>query len=162
VRTLFVAPRLSAALLVVWLLLNNTAEAAHVLLGGLIAIVTPLILFRRSPVRPFRGYRTVAAIRLAARVAVDIVRSNLELAIRIIGSEAKLQPRYVWVPISLRSPAGIAVLSSIITLTPGTLSVNVGSGGQSLLVHVFDLDSESQLVTDITVRYEQLIAEIFE
>jgi multicomponent K+:H+ antiporter subunit E len=161
-KTVLVAPRLSAALLLTWLLLNGAVAPAQLLLGALIAVVTPFLIERRAPLRRFEGRRVFLAVRLLGRVAVDIVRSNLELAVRILGPESALRPRYVWVPVSLRSAPAIAVLSSIITLTPGTVSINLSPDGRRLLVHVFDLDSESELVTEIKTRYERLLAEIFE
>lgn len=157
-----VNPWLSVALLAVWLLLNGSMAPAQLLLGSLIAAGAPLLMDRSASARHINRRRVFVATRLLGRVTVDIVRSNLELAVRILGSEAGLRPRYVWVPISLNSAPAIAVLGSIITLTPGTVSIDFSSEQRRLLVHVFDLDAESDLVTHIKTRYEQLLQEIFE
>lgn len=161
-RALFVAPRLSAALFLVWLFLNGSLTATQLALGAIVAITVPLVIERRSHVRPFEGRRVALSLRLMARVAVDIVRSNLELAARIIGPESALRPRYLWVPVALESPAGIAILCSIVTLTPGTVSVDVSPDRRRLLVHAFDVESERDLAESIKTRYEQVLMEIFE
>ena len=161
-KTVLVAPRLSAALLLTWLLLNGSLAPAQLLLGSVIAVAVPFYLRLGVPSGSFEKRRVLSAVRLFGRVAVDIVRTNLELAVRILGPESALRPRYVWVPVSLRGPPSIAVLSGIVTLTPGSLSVDVTPDRRHLLVHVFDLESEDELVANIKTRYEDLLAEIFE
>ena len=161
-KTVLVAPRLSAALLLTWLLLNGSLAPAQLLLGAIIALAVPFFLGQRVPSGWFERRRVFSAMRLLGRVAVDIVRTNLELAVRILGPESILRPRYIWVPVSLRGAQSIAILSGIVTLTPGSLSVDVSPDRRHLLVHVFDLDSEDELVANIQTRYEKLLAEIFE
>jgi multicomponent K+:H+ antiporter subunit E len=161
-KTVLAAPRLSAALLLTWLLLNGSLAPAQLLLGIIIAVAVPFFLGQCAPSGLFEGRRALLAVRLLGRVAVDIVRTNLELAARILGPESALRPRYVWVPVSLRGPPSIAVLSGIITLTPGSVSVDVTPDRRHLLLHVFDLESENDLVANIKTRYEDLLAEIFE
>jgi multisubunit Na+/H+ antiporter MnhF subunit len=93
VRRWLPQPLLSAALLVVWLLLNSTLAPAHLLLGALLAWLLPLLSapFRPAPVRL---RRPLLAARLLARVLWDIVLANIEVARRILGPEDALQPHF--------------------------------------------------------------------
>ena len=153
-------PLLSAALLLVWLLLNNTLAPAHVLLGALLAWLVPLLAapFRPAPVRL---RRPLLAARLLARVLRDIVLANLEVARRILGPEDALKPCFVWVPLDIEHPWGIATLSGIITLRPGTVSSDLSAYRRYLLVHALNEGDPAALVADIKTRYERPLMEIF-
>ncbi|GAB4360636.1 MAG: Na+/H+ antiporter subunit E [Immundisolibacter sp.] len=153
-------PLLSATLLVVWLLLNNTLAPAHLLLGALLAWLVPRLAapFRPAPVRLRRPW---LAARLSARVLWDIVLANLEVARRILGPEAALKPRFVWVPLDIQHPWGIATLAGIITLTPGTVSSDLSADRRYLLVHALNQDDPNALVAAIKARYERPLMEIF-
>jgi len=56
---------------------------------------------------------------------------------------------------------GIAALTSMITLTPGTVSAALSDDRKYLLVHVLNLDDEQHLITEIKRRYEAPLMEIF-
>jgi len=92
----------------------------------------------------------------------DIVVSNIEVARRILGPEARIQPRFVWLPLTLTDPHGIVTLASIITMTPGTLSSELTEDRRHLLIHAFNVHDETALIADIKARYETPLIDIFE
>jgi len=155
------APLLSATLFVVWLLLNNTLDPAHIVLATVLAIVVPRYTERLRPDRPLIR-RSGSIVRLGLIVLWDIVRSNLEVARRILGPEAAIKPRFVWVPLDICDVHGIFALAGIITMTPGTLTADVTEDRRFLLVHAFNVDDEAALIEQIKSRYEQPLREIFE
>ncbi len=69
---------------------------------------------------------------------------------------------FVAIPLDLRDPLGLAILSIIITSTPGTAWVDYNSARGTLLIHVFDLVDEEGWRKLIKNRYEHLLTEIFE
>ena len=160
-RRLFPAPLMSAVLLVAWLLLNNSLHPAHWALGVLFAYAIPRWTEPLRPERP-RIRRWGVVVRLGLVVLWDIVLSNIEVARRILGPEAAIKPRFVWVPLSIRDPHGIASLAGIITMTPGTLSAELADDHRHLLVHAFNVEDESELIASIKSRYEAPLMEIFE
>lgn len=153
------APLTSFGLFATWLLLNGTG-AGHVLLGALLALALPLVV-PRLRVAPL-GLRAVSALPgLAAVVALDIVRSNVDVALRVLGPESRIHPGYVRVPLAISDPRAIAALASIVTMTPGTLSAALEDGGRTLLVHCFHLDDPEGTVAAIKSRYETPLARLF-
>jgi len=155
------APLLSATLFAVWLLLNNTVDAAHLVLGALVAIVVPWFTERLRPERP-RIRRPLVILRLGLVVLWDIVMSNIEVARRILGPEAAIRPAFVWLPLDLTDPHAIVSLAGIITMTPGTLSAELSADRRHLLVHAFNVDDEAALIAQMKARYEAPLKEIFE
>lgn len=159
-RRLLPSPPLSVALLLVWLLLNGTLAPGQVLLGALLALALPRLTVRLRPER-LRVRRPLRAARLLVVVLVDIVLANIEVARRILGPESVLRPRFVWLPLDIRDPYGIAALAGIITLTPGTLSSDLSADRRYLLVHAFNCDDPAALAASIKQRYERPLMEIF-
>ena len=94
-------------------------------------------------------------------LAWDVVRSNVVVARQVLGSESKITPGFIWVPLDIANIHGIAVLTSIITLTPGTVSSALSDDRKYLLVHVFNLKDADEVIRQIKSRYEAPLMEIF-
>lgn len=154
------APLLSVVLFGAWLLLNGVS-AGHVALAAVLGIAIPWFT---EPFRPdrfhLRSWPTLVA--LAATVLWDIVVSNVQVAWLIIGPERRIHPRFVWLPLAIRDPHGIATLAGIITMTPGTLSADLTEDRKHLLVHALNVGDEAALIASIKIRYEAPLRRIFE
>ena len=158
-RRLLPAPLLSALLFAAWLMLNESISTGHLLIAAALALAVPAFTLRFSPTVPVLR-RWPVAMRLTITVLRDIVVSNVDVARRVLGPESALQPRFVWVPLDLKSPHGIVALAGIITLTPGTLSSELTDDHRFLLVHALHCTYEAALVADIKARYEAPLLEI--
>lgn len=154
------SPLLSLAMFVVWLLLVATLEPAHLLLAALLAVLLPLSV-RRLREEHARMRRPGVAMKLALVVLWDIVLSNIEVARRILGRESRIHPGFVWIPLDIRNPHGIAALAGIITMTPGTLSAELSADQRHLLVHCFHLEDAAATIAQIKARYEAPLREVF-
>jgi multicomponent K+:H+ antiporter subunit E len=155
-------PRLSAALLALWLLLNQSVGASHIALGVVLGFLAPLVMANLEV--PRAGWRRPGAVvRLACWVFADIVRSNIAVA-KIILRPGPLchTSGFVTIPLELRSPNGLAALACIITATPGTIWVRLDSAEGLLVIHVLDVIDENTWIQTIKNRYERLLMEIFE
>ena len=157
------SPLLSVGLLLMWLLLNQTLEPGHWLLGGLLGIVAPLLA---RPLQP-HGYaqlrRPLALLRLMGFSIVEIVRSCFNVSqIIMLRRSANVNSQFIRVPLDLKSPHGLALLSCLINSTPGTVWVEILPENHELLLHVFDLHDEQWWIDTIKTRYEQPIIEVFE
>lgn len=165
-RRLFPAPLLSLALLVLWLLLADSASLGQWLLGAVVAIGAPLLTASLRPGR-VQARRPGTALLLLGRVARDVVGSNLRVLHGVLrgafgGPQRWPRSGFVQVPISLRNPNGLAALAIILAVIPGTVWCELSPDGRTLLLHVFDLGDEAALVAEIHERYESPLMEIFE
>jgi multisubunit Na+/H+ antiporter MnhE subunit len=106
--------------------------------------------------------RVWAVGRLLAVGAWEVARSNLRLAGWVLDPLRGNRPGFVQVPLRVRGDVAITVLSNWITLTPGTIAVDVAPDRSHLLVHVFDLQDEAAAVAEIRQRLEAAVAEVFE
>ncbi|HAI58995.1 MAG TPA: hypothetical protein DCM32_03850 [Xanthomonadaceae bacterium] len=126
----------------------------------MLALLLPHLL-PPAPAATPRLRAPTAALRLVGVVLYDIVKANIDVARRILGPEDAIRPVYVWVPLDIASPQGIALFASIITMTPGTLSCEVSADRRWLLVHCFHADDPAAVVADAKSRYERPLMEVF-
>lgn len=162
-QRLLPAPGLSALLLLAWLMLNQSLSPGQWLLGTLLAVAVPLFTVRFVDT-PLRVKRWAPVPRLAAVVLWDVLRSNLDVARRVLGPESAIAPRFVWVPVALQEARAVVLLAGIVTTTPGTISAEISPCGRWLLVHALHCPDEAAaaaLVADIQARYERPLQEIF-
>lgn len=166
------SPFLSFLLFVVWLLLNNSLSAGHIILAVVLAIIIPIAI------SPFRTNQPIVtkpglAFRHLMLVLYDIITANVQVAILILGPTKKLTPGFVKVPLDLTHSTPITILASTVSLTPGTVSAEVYPWEESLeegeepeqrylLIHVLNLEDEEVLINTIKQRYEAPLMEIFQ
>ncbi|WP_420992078.1 Na+/H+ antiporter subunit E [Cupriavidus sp. 30B13] len=160
-RRWFPHPRLSLALLAMWLLLANSVAPANWALGALLAWAIGLRVGQRLWLRPMRLARPGLMARLAVHVLTDIVKANVEVALLVLGRPSRLRPAFIVVPLELEHELALAALISIVSLSPGTLCAELSDDRRRLLVHVLDLDDEAALAALIRARYEAPLKEIF-
>lgn len=153
-------PVLSAALVASWMLLVGELSAAHLLLAIFLGIVIPLLTADFLDHLP-RVASAGAAIRLTLLVLWDIVVANIAVSRLVLGPTGRLQPVFVKVPLTLSNPQSTALLASIVTMTPGTVSAVLDTDNRCLLVHALDCTDPDKLVREIKQRYEKALLETF-
>ena len=155
-------PVLSVALVLVWLLLQNSFDLGNLLLGLVLGLCIPLWTSGLWP-KPLRVRSWGAVLRYSVMVIGDIVVANIDVARLILfRRSSELRTRWVSVPLELSSPEAITVLAGTVTMTPGTVSCDLSADGRHLLVHCLDAPDAEQIVREIKTRYEARLKEIFE
>ena len=160
-------PFVSLALCGLWLLLNQTLYPGHILLGALFGIAGPVLTRHLNPLGYPRLHKPIVALRLLGFASVEVVRSCLNVSKVILFADyANLNSQFIRVPLDMRDPYGLAALSCLINMTPGTvwteLQPRVDSDKLELVLHVFDLHDAAWWVDTIKTRYEQPLIHIFD
>ena len=156
-------PLVSAGLLVLWLLLNQTLSLGpdpsrqrgrRLSAGGhSAALQLPKARVRRPG----------AILRLSALVLADIVRSNIAVGRIVLGFGARERTSgFVNIPLDLRDPYGLAVAGLHHHLHARNTVGQLRSARGMLMIHVLDLIDESEWIRTIKGRYERHLLEIFE
>ena len=156
-------PLLFLSLVVIWLLLNQTLALGHVVLGAGLAAALCWLAADLRPLQP--GIRRPwLALVIAVLVLIDIVRSNIGVFRIVLGlvRDREVKSGFVRIPLDMRDPHGIAVLSTIVTSTPGTVWVALAPDGRFVTLHVLDLRDEEEWIRWIKDRYERHLMRIFE
>ncbi len=154
-------PLLTVALLLMWLLLTSFSTG-QLLVGAAVAIGASHAMAALQPSKP-RLRRWQLLPRLLGIVVLDILQSNIDVARIIIGGDRRDRVAgFVAIPLDLRDKTGLALLSCIVTSTPGTAWVEYAPDTGVLLIHVLDLVEGADWISLIKNRYEALLMEIFE
>ncbi|MCL6416873.1 Na+/H+ antiporter subunit E [Aestuariirhabdus sp. Z084] len=157
---LFPHPMTSLLLLVVWLLLNNSIDPGHIVLGSFLAILIPILTAPMQYPQPILK-KPLLAVYYVLQLAWDILLSNFQVARLVLGPVGRLRPGFIAIPLELETEVAITILANTISLTPGTVSADVSDDHCWLYVHVLNLGDEEALIRTIKQRYEAPLKEIF-
>lgn len=92
----------------------------------------------------------------------ELVIANLRVAYSVLAPNSQMQPGIAAIPLDIESDAEITMLANLITLTPGTLSLDVSDDRKVLYVHgmhIYDLEEFKQ---EIKNGFERTVREVFE
>lgn len=159
-RRLLPHPLLSLTVFLLWAVISNATSPGLLLLGGLLAFAVPLLTRRFWPAPP-RLIRPWLALRFCAVFAADVFTANWRVAWRVIGPLHRLSPVFVEVPLEIHDPFLATLLASVVSLTPGTVAIDIDRQRWVLLVHALDAPDPQALVQEIKARYEQPLQEMF-
>ena len=131
---------LFATLMLFWLMLVNSLAPGTLLIGALVSLTIALLY--RDGLSFFTEFRwtpgaIVAGLAYYAYFFRQLVRSNLRLAAIVVDPALPIEPGIIKVRTGLESRMGRLMLANSITLTPGTLTVEVE--GEWLYVHCVTL-----------------------
>ena len=152
-------------LLVIWLLLTWSLHWQDVLVGVIVALLADLVLgdiFPLGAVKVFQPVRFFWLFIYAWVFFFYVIKANFDVAYRVINIYLPIKPGIVKVRTKLQTDMARTFLANSITLTPGTLSVDLVD--DHLYVHWINIVSEDpQMETEIIVRrFENLLERIFE
>lgn len=154
-------PWLTVVLTLLWLLLSNSLAPGHILLGIALGWVIPLFTLWFWP-DTVQFHQPLTLLRFIGRVLWDILVANLNVAQLILGKPERLSPAFFAIPLELKSELAISLLANTISLTPGTLSVELSPDHRTLFVHGLDVPDPAATRAEIKTRYEAPLKEVFE
>lgn len=154
-------PFLSNILLALaWVALTGTYTAGGFFTGVLFGFLVLWLIHRG---RGTSGYLT--RIRAVAGFilffARELISANLRVAYDVLTPRHHMTPGIVAVPLDVESDLEITVLATVITLTPGTLSLHVADDRRTLYVHAMYIDDPAHLVRRIKEGFERRVREVF-
>ena len=158
-RKIFPHPWLTLLLAVTWPLVNNSFAPGHMVLGGILAVLIPIVTSSFWP-EPVALQCPGQVIKYATCLALDILTANLQVAVWIIRPNRQLRPAFLRYELELSSPMAISLLANTISLTPGTVSCDLSTDQRYLLIHSLHTDDADGLAQKIQRRYESPLLKI--
>ena len=139
-----------------WTALTENYNASNFALGLVLANVALRFGSRRSS----RIRRTGQALRFAAFFAKEVLVSALRVAQEVLRLRPRMRPAIVRVPLDVATDGQITLLAVLITLTPGTVALDVSEDRRTLLVHAMFAADADQVRRDIKLGFERRILEL--
>ena len=147
----------STALLGVWILLWGEPSVANLASGLLTVAVVVAVDARLRRPRTHRIH-PLAVVVLVADLLARLVVSSLQVARAVLWpTPARLRAGVVSVPLRTDSPLVATVLADLISLTPGTVTLDVREAPPRLLVHVLGLGDADAVVADMVALEDRVL-----
>jgi len=152
---------LNILLAIAWAALTGKFEPINLAFGLGLGFA---VLWFITPNRHLNSYfvRSLRVIEFIFFFIFEIIKANLRLAITVLSPHMKLRPAVVAFPLSLKTEAGIIFLANLITLTPGTLSLDISGDRQVLFIHTIFLENPEKFRLQIRQGFERRVKEILE
>ena len=149
-------------LALVWAAITGNFSLLNFLLGAGIGAAA-LWLVRGQIAAPTFFRKCGRALSLSLLFFRELVVGALRVSILVLSPNLKsrLKPGIIAFPLSAKSDAEITLLANLITLTPGTLSVDVSSNRKFLYVHALEVPDKKALIREIASGFETKIIEVF-
>jgi multicomponent Na+:H+ antiporter subunit E len=148
-------------LAVIWATLTGSFSFGNFVLGFLLgAIALYLIRDQVGSLGYFR--RAHRILSLAFLFLIELVLSAWRVAMLVTSPRMDLKPGIFAYPLRVTRDFEITMLANLITLTPGTLSVDVSNDRRTLYVHAIDCSDPERIRQDIAGGFEQKIIEAFQ
>jgi len=151
----------------IWTLLCFSLDWQHILIGGLVSSVVALMMgdmFTDYPKKWFHPRRYGWFIYYILVFAWECFKSNIDVASRVLHPRLPINPGIVKVKTCLKTETGLTFLANFITLTPGTLSVDVDPENGYLYIHWIDVKAQGleEASKIIISKFEKISKEVFE
>jgi multicomponent Na+:H+ antiporter subunit E len=106
--------------------------------------------------------KTGRAIGLAGFFISELVVANVRVAADVLKPRTSIQPAVVAIPLDITSDAEILLLSALINITPGSVTIDLSEDRRTLFVHVMHMTSPEASRHEIKTGFEQRVKRLFE
>jgi multicomponent Na+:H+ antiporter subunit E len=139
---------LNLVLALAWMALTGQFDPVNFVAGFVIGYL--LLRLVRRPGEPLAYFKkAMLVIRFTGFYLWELVLANLRVALAILSPKPRLAPAVVAVPLEARSDIAVTLLANLITLTPGTLALDVSSDSSVMYVHAMHADDLDKVRLDI-------------
>lgn len=144
----------------IWMFISSSVTATTFIIGYIIGLLL-IILLRRFFKHRLYVWRLWAATKLFLIFLKELTLSNISvLKVVLKPNLREIQPMIFALPTELEHDWEITLLSSLITLTPGTVVLYVSEDSSTLYVHAIDVDDVDEAIHSIKNTFEKAIMEV--
>jgi multicomponent Na+:H+ antiporter subunit E len=152
----------------VWCILCWVPDTEHLITGGVVSLIVAAVMGSMFVSRPHMLFSPIRVFYfLFWYVPVfswELIKANFDVAYRVIHPSMPIKPGIVRLKTDLKSDTGLTFLANSITLTPGTLTVDVNKDDGVLYIHWINVIGSDPETTfrEIGSRFEPMLKKIFE
>ncbi|MFD2517148.1 Na+/H+ antiporter subunit E [Salinimicrobium flavum] len=143
----------------IWVALTGTFTFPNMIFGFFLSYFLLYIITR--------GRRRAKYFRLVPKVILfflyfikELLKANIQVAWEVATPKLHMTPGIVGIPLDITSDAEITMLANLITLTPGTLSLDISEDKKVLYVHSMYIKDKEEFIRGIKDGFEKRIIEI--
>jgi multicomponent Na+:H+ antiporter subunit E len=152
----------SILLALAWAALQGEITATNLLVGYGIGYVILALLAKGGVMRPTLASRTAHAVELAVFFTWELVLANVRVALDVLRPQTRIRPAVVAIPLDVTSDGEILLLSMLINITPGSVTIDLSDDRRTLYVHVMHMKSAEASRREIKEGFERRVKLLFE
>ncbi|MCK1976335.1 Na+/H+ antiporter subunit E [Jeotgalicoccus huakuii] len=142
-----------------WMFMNADMSVGTFVTGYLIGLVA-VYLFRNFLPGRFYLRRLYLMIKLLFIFIIELVKANIDVVKIVMSPKIDIHPGFYAYPNDLEEEWEVALLSTLITLTPGTVVVAISDDYSIIYIHGLDMDDADEEIDNIKAAFENVIKEV--
>jgi len=144
-----------------WAGMTENFTPSNLTIGFLLGLIV-LFFARRVVGTPNYPIKICQVLGLQLFTVWELILANLRIAYEVITPNYNMRPGVVAVPLDAKTDAEITLLACLITLTPGTLSLDVAADRSVLYIHVMYVDNDDLEAVRRTIKqgFERRVLEV--
>ena len=152
----------SLLLALAWAALQGALSLPNLVVGYALGWCVLALLARGGVLPSTLTTRTVSALSLAVFFVGELLRANVRVALDVMRPRHMLRPAVVAVPLDVTEDREILLLSMLINITPGSVTIDLADDRRTLFVHVMHMDAPDETRRDIKNGFERRVRKLFE
>ncbi|MDD7909170.1 MULTISPECIES: Na+/H+ antiporter subunit E [Pseudovibrio] len=145
---------------IAWGAVSGSFDALNLVFGFILSSVALYMIREQVPFQQYAG-RTGRVVGLAFSFLYEVVASSWRVLVIVLSPNMKLRPGIIALPLTVTKDHEITLLANMITLTPGTLSMDVSDDRKTLFIHCLDVPHPEETIRGIKEGFERQIMECF-
>ncbi|MGV3516028.1 Na+/H+ antiporter subunit E [Luteitalea sp.] len=145
-----------------WAALQGAFSLANLSVGYALGWLVLAVLARGGVLPSTLTTRTFSVLSLAAFFARELLRANVRVALDVLRPRHMLRPAVVAVPLDVTEDREILLLSMLINITPGSVTIDLADDRRTLFVHVMHMESPDVTRREIKNGFERRVRTLFE
>ncbi|WP_198675397.1 Na+/H+ antiporter subunit E [Pleomorphovibrio marinus] len=143
----------------IWLAITGTFTFQNFVFGFLLSFILMWLITtnRREEKYYSRGPKLIGFVFF---FLYELVKANLQVAYDVITPSYYMEPGIIRIPLTAKTNLEITLLANLITLTPGTLSLDVSDDRKVLYVHAMYVKDKEEFIASIKNGFERKLLEI--
>ena len=150
---------LNLILTIVWVFLTGSLAFVNFLFGFMLSFVVLWLISRKQE---NRKYYVIAprVIGFLFYFLYELFKANLQVAADVVTPKFYMQPGIVAYPLEAKTDSEITMLANLISLTPGTLSLDVSEDKKTLYIHAMYVSDKDEFIQGIKTGFERKLLAI--
>lgn len=151
----------SILLALAWAALQGEITLANLVAGYVVGFAILALLARGGVMPPAIVSRAMHVVSLAVFFARELVRANFRVAADVLRRH-RVEPAVVGIPLDVTTDREILLLTMLINITPGSVTIDLSEDRRTLYVHVMHMTSADETRREIKDGFERRVKLLFE
>jgi multicomponent Na+:H+ antiporter subunit E len=151
----------SILLALAWAALQGEISLVNLVVGYVVGYALLTLLARGGVLPSTLASRTRHAVELAAFFGWELLVANFRVAVDVLRGD-RIEPAVVAIPLDITSDGEILLLSMLINITPGSVTIDLSEDRRTLYVHVMHMKTADQTRREIKSGFEHRVKLLFE